>query len=65
VPACALRAGFDEHGMPVGIQLTGRPGSEGLLLGLAERFHEATGDVQRRWPTLETAHAAASETAST
>jgi len=65
VPACALRAGFDEHGMPVGIQLTGRPGSEGLLLGLAERFHEATADVQRRRPTLETAHAAASETAST
>jgi aspartyl-tRNA(Asn)/glutamyl-tRNA(Gln) amidotransferase subunit A len=46
LPALALPAGFSAAGLPIGVQLVGRPFSEGLLLGLgiayerAARWHE-------------------------
>jgi aspartyl-tRNA(Asn)/glutamyl-tRNA(Gln) amidotransferase subunit A len=42
LPALAVPAGFDSCGMPVGLQLIGRPGSEVLLLQIAVRLQERT-----------------------
>jgi aspartyl-tRNA(Asn)/glutamyl-tRNA(Gln) amidotransferase subunit A len=52
VPACALRAGFDEFGIPVGVQLTARPGEEATALRAAAALHDATGALQDRWPQV-------------
>jgi aspartyl-tRNA(Asn)/glutamyl-tRNA(Gln) amidotransferase subunit A len=40
LPALAVPAGFDSGGMPVGLQLIGRPGSEALLLQIAVQLQE-------------------------
>jgi aspartyl-tRNA(Asn)/glutamyl-tRNA(Gln) amidotransferase subunit A len=53
LPACAVRAGFDDLEIPVGIQLTAGPWDEGRVLQAARVFFEATPDVQAPWPTLE------------
>jgi aspartyl-tRNA(Asn)/glutamyl-tRNA(Gln) amidotransferase subunit A len=42
LPALAVPAGFDSDGMPVGLQLIGRPGSESALLQIAIRLQEQT-----------------------
>jgi aspartyl-tRNA(Asn)/glutamyl-tRNA(Gln) amidotransferase subunit A len=42
LPALAVPAGFDSGGMPVGLQLIGRPGSEAFLLQIAMRLQERT-----------------------
>jgi Asp-tRNA(Asn)/Glu-tRNA(Gln) amidotransferase A subunit family amidase len=42
LPALAVPAGFDDRGMPVGLQLIGRPGSEATLLQIAVRLQERT-----------------------
>lgn len=34
-PAITVPCGFDDNGIPVGLQLVGRPGAEDVLLGLA------------------------------
>ena len=52
LPACAVRAGFDSLGIPVGVQLTGRPWAEALVLRGAQAFFEATPEIQSRWPDL-------------
>ena len=49
LPALALPAGFDESGMPVGLQIVGRPGSEALLLGIGIQF-QARSDWHGRVP---------------
>jgi aspartyl-tRNA(Asn)/glutamyl-tRNA(Gln) amidotransferase subunit A len=52
LPACAVRAGFDDLGIPVGLQLSGAPGQELAVLRAANAFFEATTDLQERWPDL-------------
>lgn len=42
LPALALPVGFDDRGMPVGLQLVGRPNSEATLLQIAIRFQAKT-----------------------
>ena len=42
LPALAVPAGFDESGMPIGLQLIGLPGSEAVLLRIAVRLQERT-----------------------
>jgi aspartyl-tRNA(Asn)/glutamyl-tRNA(Gln) amidotransferase subunit A len=50
IPALSIPCGFDEAGLPVGLQLTGSYFSEALLLGVAHRYQQAT-DWHLRVPT--------------
>jgi aspartyl-tRNA(Asn)/glutamyl-tRNA(Gln) amidotransferase subunit A len=50
LPAMALPAGFDNRGMPVGLQIVGRPGSEALLLAIGMMLQAQT-DWHARVPT--------------
>jgi aspartyl-tRNA(Asn)/glutamyl-tRNA(Gln) amidotransferase subunit A len=52
LPSCAVRAGFDERGLPIGVQLAGRYSDDWKVLGAAQALWEATPDVQSRWPDL-------------
>jgi len=49
VPALCLQAGFTAKGMPVGMQLLGRPFDEATLFALGHAFQGAT-DFHRRSP---------------
>jgi aspartyl-tRNA(Asn)/glutamyl-tRNA(Gln) amidotransferase subunit A len=51
VPALSLQAGFTRAGLPVGMQLLGRPFDEATLLALGHAFQGAT-DLHRRAPGL-------------
>jgi aspartyl-tRNA(Asn)/glutamyl-tRNA(Gln) amidotransferase subunit A len=42
LPALAVPAGFDDSGMPVGLQLIGQPDSEATLLQIAVRLQQRT-----------------------
>jgi len=50
LPSCAVRAGFDAHGIPVGVQFTGRALDEAGVLRAAQGFFDATPEVQSRRP---------------
>jgi aspartyl-tRNA(Asn)/glutamyl-tRNA(Gln) amidotransferase subunit A len=41
-PAVVIPVGFDDHGLPVGLQLIGRPGQDGALIALATKVQEKT-----------------------
>ncbi len=47
LPSISVPAGYDEHGLPIGLMLTGRPWAEALLLRLA---HVVERRVDRRPP---------------
>jgi aspartyl-tRNA(Asn)/glutamyl-tRNA(Gln) amidotransferase subunit A len=49
-PSVAVRAGFDPHGLPIGIQITAAPWCEAEALRTARALYDATPDVQDRWP---------------
>ena len=50
-PALSLPAGFTSDGLPVGLELLGRPWSDARLLALAFAFEQSPGGVRRRSPT--------------
>jgi aspartyl-tRNA(Asn)/glutamyl-tRNA(Gln) amidotransferase subunit A len=50
LPGVCVPCGFDESGLPVGLQLMGTHFSEAMLLGVAHRYQQAT-DWHRRVPT--------------
>ena len=52
LPACAFRAGFDDLGIPVGVQFSGAPWDDAKVLGAAHAVYEATPAVQNAWPDL-------------
>jgi aspartyl-tRNA(Asn)/glutamyl-tRNA(Gln) amidotransferase subunit A len=39
LPACAVPVGFDDAGLPVGVQITGPPRAEGRVLAAAEHLY--------------------------
>ena len=50
LPAISVPAGFDARGLPMGLQLVGRPNGELALLRIARAYELATQWVQRRPP---------------
>ena len=58
LPSCTVRAGFDDQGMPVGIQFTGRMGADQTVLSIAALFYQLTPDIQKIRPVLEGAPSA-------
>jgi aspartyl-tRNA(Asn)/glutamyl-tRNA(Gln) amidotransferase subunit A len=52
VPACAVRGGFDDLGVPIGLQLVGPRGSDATVLAAAAAFFAATPQLQQRRPEL-------------
>lgn len=50
LPALSVPMGLDSRGLPVGLQLVGRPFAEALLLRAAHAFEATTGFAQRRPP---------------
>ncbi len=48
LPALAMPAGFTRGGLPIGMQLVGRPFGERELLRIAAALEDATGHVARR-----------------
>jgi len=51
-PALSVPAGFNKDGLPLGIQLVGKPFSEALLYRVANAYEQATKWVERH-PKLE------------
>ena len=51
IPALSLPCGFSPDGLPVGLQLLGKPFSEGLLLQVAYAYEQAT-EWHKRKPVL-------------
>jgi aspartyl-tRNA(Asn)/glutamyl-tRNA(Gln) amidotransferase subunit A len=52
LPACAVRAGFDALGIPVGMQFTAPAWQEALVLRAAQSLFDRTPEVQARRPGL-------------
>jgi aspartyl-tRNA(Asn)/glutamyl-tRNA(Gln) amidotransferase subunit A len=48
LPALAVPCGLTADGLPVGVQLAGRPFAEGLLLQVAHLLEEAVASTLRR-----------------
>jgi len=51
IPACAVRAGFDRDGLPVGVQFAAARGADERLLQVVDTFHRSTPAIQERWPS--------------
>lgn len=49
-PAVSIPCGFTKDGLPIGLQIAGRPFEEGLVLRLADAYEKATGWQERRPP---------------
>src|SRR5262249_42318389 len=54
LPTCTVRAGFDELGIPIGIQSTARRGNDSAALAAAHALFAATPSVQQHWPGDQT-----------
>lgn len=52
LPVVNVPAGFGDAGLPAGLQLIGKPGSDGRLLQLAQHWHDATDWPSARPPSL-------------
>jgi aspartyl-tRNA(Asn)/glutamyl-tRNA(Gln) amidotransferase subunit A len=52
LPACCVRAGFDDLGIPIGVQLTGPPRADRSVLAAARALHAANPEMQDRWAAL-------------
>ena len=52
LPALALPAGFGANGLPMGVQLIGRSGTDAAVLARGQAYHEATDWPAARPPSL-------------
>ena len=52
LPSCAVPVGFDELGLPVGVQLTGPPYSEGRVLAAAEALFTASASARAGFASI-------------
>lgn len=52
LPTCAVRGGFDQQGIPIGVQFTGARWADAAVLGATQAFWSATRPMQDRWPDL-------------
>ncbi|MCD6725969.1 MAG: amidase [Solirubrobacteraceae bacterium] len=59
LPTAVVRGGWDRLGLPVGLQLSGPQGADGLVLSVADAFFRATEQIQEPWPSGTTATAPA------
>jgi aspartyl-tRNA(Asn)/glutamyl-tRNA(Gln) amidotransferase subunit A len=50
LPAISIPCGFDEHGLPIGLQIAGRAFEDGTVLRLAYAYQQATDWHLRRPP---------------
>jgi amidase len=62
-PAITIPAGFDADGLPLSVQLVGRPGAEDVLYSLAGQLEAAEPWADRRPPLAETPSPAPAEAA--
>jgi aspartyl-tRNA(Asn)/glutamyl-tRNA(Gln) amidotransferase subunit A len=53
LPAISIPCGFDANGLPIGLQLAGRPFAEARLLRLADAYQRDTDWHALRPPLLE------------
>ncbi len=53
LPAISVPAGFTDDGLPLGLQIVGRPHGDLELLAIARLFEEATGQGHRRPPKID------------
>ena len=53
LPTCAVPVGFDNDGLPVGIQVTGQRGREDAVLEVASVLTQ-TLDWSNDWPLIKT-----------
>ncbi len=51
IPALVVPSGFSKEGLPMGLQLMGRPYSEAFLFSVGKCFEEATRHYERRPPS--------------
>ncbi|MFI5103559.1 MAG: amidase family protein, partial [Terriglobales bacterium] len=42
LPAVSVCCGFSKSGLPIGLQIAGAPGSEGVVLALARAYEKQT-----------------------
>lgn len=54
LPAISLPCGFSGSGLPIGLQIIGAPGSEGVIMSLARAYEKET-EWNKRRPQLEDA----------
>jgi aspartyl-tRNA(Asn)/glutamyl-tRNA(Gln) amidotransferase subunit A len=48
LPSISLPCGFSEAGLPIGVQISGAPGAEGMVMALARAYEKATEWHSRR-----------------
>jgi aspartyl-tRNA(Asn)/glutamyl-tRNA(Gln) amidotransferase subunit A len=53
LPAVSVNCGFDPNGLPIGLQIAGRPFAEARVLKVADAYQRDTGFHTRRPPMLE------------
>jgi aspartyl-tRNA(Asn)/glutamyl-tRNA(Gln) amidotransferase subunit A len=53
LPAVSVNCGFDPNGLPIGLQIAGRPFAEARVLRVADAYQRDTEFHTRRPPMLE------------
>ena len=52
LPVCAVPAGWDRDGLPIGIQVTARAGGDALVIRVARLLEEMLAKEERRSPPI-------------